>query len=346
MNMRMLLLLLSLATALARADETPADEAPSVAVSTRAVTQGELPRRLTAYGTATPATDAAETLSIQAAGQVERFEVLAGSAVKRGQPLLAFRLAPAAVAAYAQAVSALELARGQRQRTAQLLAQQLATRDQLAQADNALADAQSNLQALKQQHADRPRSILPAPYDGVVTAIQAVQGDQLAAGAPLLTLAREGGSSVDVGVEPAQRALLHVGAAVTLSPLDGGAALSGRVLRVADAVNPRSRLIDVLVAPDSTVTIGLAFKAEIEAGAWRGWLVPRDALIADGDRWRVFQVDHGKAVAVPVNIVGENDTTSAVTGPLVADRPLVVEGAPQLDDGMAVRPAAGDGSAQ
>ena len=332
--------------AVAAGSAAHADEPASVAVTTQAARQGTLPHIVTGYGTATPALDATTTLSIQAAGQVRHFEITPGTAVKRGQALLEFTLSPAAMAALTQARSALQLARDQQQHTAQLLAQQLATRDQLAQADKALADAQSTLQALHQQQADRAQTILKAPYDGVVTLIAATQGDLLAPGAPLLTIARSNGVVVDAGVEPAQREFIQPGASVTLSPLGAGQALQGKVTRVADAINPRSRLVDVEVSTAAPLMAGTAFKADIAAGAWRGWLIPRDAVIGNDDGWRVFQVDHGKAVAVAVTILGESATTTVVSGALVADRPLVIDGGTQLDDGMAVRTATDVGHAQ
>jgi len=83
----------------------------------------------------------------------------------------------------------------------------------------------------------------------------------------------------------------------------------------------------------------MGYRADITVGQWQGWLIPRDALVGDGHTWHVFQVAGGKAVNVPVTIVGESDTVSVVSGALDARRPLVVVGNAQLDDGMAVRAA-------
>jgi RND family efflux transporter MFP subunit len=257
--------------------------------------------------------------------------------VKRGQPLLDYALTPGAVAAYEQAQSALRLANDQRKQAADLFGQQLATREQLAQADKALADAQSNMSALHNQQADRPVATLKAPFDGVVTAVQVVQGESLSAGAALLTVSRAGGAVIDAGIEPSERDAVLPGSRVTLTPLTAGHPLQGTVRRVADAINPHSRLVDVEVVANTPVMTGVAFRADIDVGSWHGWLIPRDAVIGTGDRWHVFQVDHGKAVAVPVTIVGESGATTVVSGALVAGRPLVTDGSSQLEDGMAVR---------
>ena len=79
---------------------------------------------------------------------------------------------------------------------------------------------------------------------------------------------------------------------------------------------------------------------DIRIGEWSGWLVPRDAMVGDDDAWHVFQVADGKAVEVPVTVVGESDSVAVVTGALDAQRPLVVVGNTQLENGMAVRATA------
>jgi RND family efflux transporter MFP subunit len=321
-----------------------AEEAASVAVTTQPVVQGTLTHNVSGYGTAMPALDAATTLSIQAPGQVTHFLVNAGATVKRGQALLDYALTPAAVATYKQTQSALKLAHDEHNHIQQLLAQQLATRDQLAQADKSLDDAQSAIQALRQQQADAATTVLKAPFDGIVTAIQVVQGDTLSAGAALLTLSRSNGMVIGVGLEPAERDDLKPGARVTLTPMGAGHALHGTVRRVADAIDLRTRLIDVDVVADGVVMPGAAFRADIDVGTWHGWLIPRDALIGSGDSWHVFQVDHGKAVEVPVTIVGQSATTTAVSGALVAGRPLVIDGSTQLENGMDIRAANEAGS--
>ena len=327
-----------LALAACSGEEAADNDAVSAAVATVPLQQGSLPEVVTAYGTAEPAADAAQVLSVQAAGHVSRWEVTAGTPVKRGQRLLTFALAPSAVAVYQQAASALKLAQAQRTHTEQLLAQQLATRDQLEQADKALQDAQANLDALVQQQGRAATIDLTAPFDGTVASVVAAQGDVLQPGAPLLILQRSDGLVVTVGIERDAMERVQVGDKVELTPLDAATPLHGAVRRVARALNPHTHQLDVEVVPDGALVAGEGFRAAIVVGQWQGWLLPRDALQGDeGDRY-VFQVADKKAVRVPVHVLGESDTGSVVTGALDARRPLVTVGATQLDDGMAVRP--------
>lgn len=326
-----------LALAACSADETADNGAVSAAVVTVPLQQGSLPEVVAAYGTAEPAADAAQVVSVQAAGHVARWAVTAGAPVKRGQSLLTFALAPSSVAAYQQAVTALKLAQAQRTHTEQLLAQQLATRDQLEQADKALQDAQASLDALVQQQGRAATVELTAPFDGTVASVVAAQGDVLQPGAPLLTVQRGDGLVVTAGIEREAMGRVQVGDKVELAPLDAATPLHGTVRRVARALNPHTHQLDVEVVPDGALVAGEGFRAAIVVGQWQGWLLPRDAVQGDeGDRY-VFQVADKKAERVPVRVLGESDSVSVATGALDAKRPLVTVGATQLDDGMAVR---------
>lgn len=318
-----------------------ADDTPSVLVKTQQPQRGTLPDLITAYGTAMPAINGGMTLSVQAEGRVMRIAVTPGEAVHAGQPLLDFQLSAAASSTYEQAQSALKLARQEQGRTARLLAQQLGTRDQQAQADKAVGDAQATLSALEQENGGKPRQTLTAPFDGVVGAVPVTQGERVQPGVALVTLTRAGGLLVTVGVEPSQRRRLQLGQAVQLEPLDAGeAGLHGKLVRIDKALNPKTRLVDADVAPDkgsAELLQGQAFRARIEAGRSQGWLLPRDAVLDDAQGAYVFQVADGKAVRVNVKRIGSDDTNTAVDGPIDPARALVTLGNYQLTEGMAVR---------
>ncbi|WP_130617295.1 efflux RND transporter periplasmic adaptor subunit [Dyella amyloliquefaciens] len=322
--------------------EAPEETAVSAAVTTVPVHQGSLPELVVAYGTAGPSADAAHVMNVQAAGHVAKWDVTAGLPVKRGQPLLTFALAPSSVAAYQQALSAQKVAAEARAHTNELFAQQLATRDQKEQADKALQDAQSNLDALVQQQGRNPTMEVVAPFDGTVVSVDAAQGDLLQPGAPLLTIQRGDGLVVTVGMERDAMERVQSGAGVTLTPLDAAEPMHGTVRRVARALNPHTHQLDVEVVPDGALVNGESFRADITVGQWQGWLVPRDALQGDETDRYVFQVADGKAAQVPVKVLGESDSESVVSGAVDAHRPLVTIGATQLDDGMTVRTPAAD----
>lgn len=333
--------------------------APSVLVTTETPHQGSLPRTLTAYGTVQAAPGGgSQTLSVLRTGQVTEVLVAPGHAVHRGQKLLVISAGPAALAAYKQAVDAVKLATSTRTHTAQLLAQHLATKDQLAQADKAAADAQSTLNALNQGGGEggggSAEQTLTAPSDGVVSNVAVAPGARIAAGTPLLTLARSGRFVASVGIEPAQRDLVTAGQSARVESLYGGGAEQGSVLSVGAMLDPTTRLVPVLIDPpqkdpsagrqggsDAGLGIGLLpgapVRVVVQVGSMQGWIVPRDAVLTDAKGPYVFQVTGGKAVRVDVQIVGKSGNTTVITGALDLKHALVVSGNYQLQDGAAVR---------
>ncbi len=311
---------------------------PSVAVTTVNATRGSLPATVDAYGTVGAALDGAQTLSSAQPGQVLSLSATPGAAVKAGQTLVTFAVAPTARGAYLQAAAGLAAAQKQRANTAQLLAQQLATTDQLAQADKAVADARASLDALGAEGAGQAIRTFTAPFDGIVTAVPVAQGDRTTAGAPLITIARGNGLVVTVGVDPAQRGGVAVGQSASLRRLSGGPSLSGRVVRADSALNPRTRLVDIDIGfPAGQLLPGEAIQAAVQTGTVSGWVVPHAAVVTANGPARVFQTAGGKAKAVPVKILLTSDAGDVVEGAMSAAQPIIVDGAYQVSDGDAVR---------
>ena len=335
--MKYLLLAALLWPVLGIAQEKPA---PTVQVMTATPQQGSRPRTVTAYGVLQAAPGSSETLSLLRAGRVTRVLVAAGQRVQQGQTLLVVAADPAALTAYRQATAALALARGGRARTAQMLSQQLATRDQLAIADKAVSDAQTTLELLNRGGGGNAEQTLAAPFDGAVSALAVAPGARVAAQAPLVTIDRSSRLVAAIGIEPAQLSLVAPEQPTQLTPLEGGDAVSGRVLSIGAMLDPVLRLVPVLIdAPQTGPALlpGGGVQAVLEVGAFRGWLLPRDAVGTDAQGTHVFQIQDQKAVRVAVQVVGVVGDTTVATGPLDPKRPLVTAGQAQLQDGAAVR---------
>jgi RND family efflux transporter MFP subunit len=320
------------------ASQSPPTTTPSVLVTTQPLSRGALPDAVVAYGNTGPALNGSQTLSVAQPGQVKRLSTTPGAAVRAGQPLVTFVTAPASRNSYQQALVALSAAQKQHDATAQLMAQQLATHDQLLQADKALKDAEAVLAALRADGADQAEHTLSAPFDGVVTAVSVSQGDRTPAGAPLVTVAQANQLVVTVGVDPADQPRLRLGQPAMLERLTGGAGLNGSVVRVDSALNAKTRLVDVdLSFPTGALLPGEAMRASITVGQVTGWVVPHRAVVTASGPPRVFQAVSGKAKAVPVTISLSSSGGDVVQGQMDPARPLIVDGAYQVSDGDAVR---------
>ena len=312
--------------------------APSALVSVTAPVQGSLPQAVTAYGTVAPALTATQTFSEAQPGQIERLLVAPGAAVRHGQALAVFTASPGSRSSYSQAVDAVLAARKQRATTAQLLAQQLATQDQLVQADKALSDTQTALAALRAEGAGNAIHTLVAPFDGVVTAVAVAQGDRTQPGAIIMTVARAGGIVVTAGVDPSDRGKVSVGQPASLVRLSGGSALAGRVLRVSSALNAKTRLVDLDIGfPVGTLLPGEGMQVAIATGQVAGWIVPHRAVVTANGPAHVFQLAGTKARAVAVTVLLVTNAGDVVAGSLDPHRAVIVDGAYQVSDGDAVR---------
>jgi len=261
-----------------------------------------------------------------------------GQEVKKGAPLLEFKTGADAGLAYQQARQAVEFAKSEVTRNEQLVSQQLATQSQLAAAKKALADAKAALRAQEKIGAGHSSEKVTAPFDGVVVAIQAAQGDRLAAGAPVLQLARLGVQRVQLGIEPEEVGQLRPGLAVTVIPVFNAERKAlGRVEQVSGMINPQTQFVDVLVdVPGSGLLPGTRVRAEIELSRRAMWVVPRSAVLSDDEGAYIFQVREGKARRVNVRTDLEREGLVAVEGEFDTSAPVVSLGNYELSDGMAV----------
>jgi RND family efflux transporter MFP subunit len=344
MMARSLIFIAATGTVLAACSSSQPDQAPTptATVSVMRPQQGSLPLLVEGYGSSTPSANGQATLSVPQPGQVVALSVTAGAAVQAGQAIVTFALAPSARSTFIQAVDALKAAQSQRQTTAQLLTQQLATRDQLAQADKAVADARTALAALRDEGAGASTTILRAPFAGVVSTIPVAPGDRTQPGQALATVAKLGAMVVTVGIDPAQRGQVALGAPAWIYRLDGAApasAIQGKVARIDAMLNPRTRQIDVDIAyPAGTILNGEATRVAIRTGTASGWLVPHNAVVTTAEgKAQIFQISGGNAKAVPVTVRATTADKDVVSGAIVPNLPLIVDGAYQIEDGDAVQ---------
>lgn len=324
-------------------DDNAADDAQGVALVTTAMpVQQGFHDSVAAWGSAVADPHHARAISLGHGGQVIALTVSAGQTVRRGQPLLTVVPDPAARSAYQQAQGAATLAQGELRRTEQLAAQHLATASQVATARKTLADAQSALAAQQALGGGAAQETVAAPDDGVVTSLSVGLGDRFAANAPLLAFMPAHALIAELGVQPDEGTALRVGMPVSVQGVYGDAkAFTGKLVMVGRAIDPQTHLLpvqaEIPAAADARLVAGAALAASIQSDNYTAWAVPRAAVLHDEQGDYLFQLDHGKAHRVDVELRHPAGDTVGVLGKLDAKLPVIVQGAYEVDDGAAVR---------
>ncbi|MEP6967517.1 MAG: efflux RND transporter periplasmic adaptor subunit, partial [Pseudomonadota bacterium] len=225
------------------------------------------------------------------------------------------------------------------ERVQRLFDQHLAANDQLGAARKTLADARAALASLLAAGGGHGRQTLTAPFAGVVGTVPTAVGDHVAADAPILTVIGAGGLIAQLGVEPARAAKVAPGQAVVIaSAFDPARGAASRIAIVARQVDPATRLVTVSAPAAATgLPLGAAVQGTITVAGHPGLVVPRAAIVRDEAGAHVFVAKGGKARQTAVTLGLEQGEDIEVVRGVAAGEAVVVQGAYQLEDGMALR---------
>ena len=297
-------------------------------------------------------------LSFRVGGKLVRRAVDAGARVEQGQVLA--ELDPADQALQAQAAQAqlaaaeAELARskGDLDRYAKLVEQQLVSRSAYDAQRAAYEAAAGQARAARAQW-DVTRNqagytALRAPRTGVIASRQAEAGQVVAAGQTIFVMAADGGREVAIDLPEARIREFKVGDAARIELWSTpGRSLPGRIREIAPAADAQTRSFAARVAVDDAaqadVELGQSARVYLErTGAGAGSLrVPLSALQRGDDEAAaaVWVVREGKALRVPV-AAGEFGSASVpVSGDgLQAGDWVVAAGGHLLREGEPVAP--------
>ena len=314
---------------------------PSALIKIAKVVHKQFIDTTTVYGTIK--TDPAHTHTVSAPRElnIESVAVRPGQSVKTGDALIVIQNSLNGETLYQQAKTAVQFAQKDLERNLNLFKDQLATRDQVAQAEKALLDAKSQLAQFGQSGAGQKSEILKAQFDGVVSDITAKPGDFLQAGAPILTIGEQGNRVVMLGLDPVTAKKVKMGAHVLLySPADPETKYESTVQSVAGTIDPTTRLVNAFIILNKQTTdnlfIGNVLKAEVDLSSSEADTIPRSALMEDEEGTYVYTVDKDVAHKTPVKILKENNEEAALAD-LPAGTSVVISGNSSLDDGVHVR---------
>lgn len=325
----------------------PAAAEPSVLVTLAPLEKGSLPHLVIGYGTVGPATSGRQMVMAPVSAVVGTLYVRLGQQVPKGAPLLRLDPSPTTAASYAQARSALSVARHLVQSTRKLMVLHLATRQELANAQKSESDARAALAAMNAVGAGGVRTVR-APFSAIVTTLTARPGQIVSAGTPLLDLAAPGHLVLTVGVVPAQAGEVNADDPAKVTLVGGTRPVAGRVLLRGAVAESDTGLVPVEISlPPNSLLPGEMAEAAISTRRIEGYVVPHEALLVDdkGNPY-VVQASNGIAHKVPVRVLGVNGARDVITGALDQHAWLVLTGNYQLDNGMRIRladPAKGGG---
>jgi membrane fusion protein (multidrug efflux system) len=286
---------------------------------------------LGAIGTVVPRPGHVAVLSAPAPTRITRVLASPGQPVRRGESLVEFDQAVFQAAARSAEV-ALGAAERNYERAQRLVDAGVAPRKDLYQAEADLARARADAVAARR---NVELSVLHAPIEGVVTRMSAVLGASADANQPLVEVADPAILDIVLSVTPAEAAHIHPDAKLELRAGEretGDSLGPGTVVHVGSAVDSATRTVPVrarATKPVRMLRIGETVWARIELGVHPdAVVVPLDALVPEGDRFKVFVVDHeGVAHSRPVVVGARSDSLAQISSGLKPGERVVAAGA-------------------
>jgi membrane fusion protein (multidrug efflux system) len=311
--------------------DAEAEAQPTVSAQVVEVTTQPFAEELGAIGTVVPRPGHVAVLSAPAPTRISRVLASPGQPVRRGESLVEFDQAVFQAAARS-AEAALGAAERNYERAQRLVDAGVAPRKDLYQAEADLARARADAVAARR---NVELSVLHSPIDGVVTRMSAVLGASADANQPLVEVADPATLDIVLSVTPAEAARIHPEAKLELraGERESGDSLGpGTVMHVGSAVDSATRTVPVRVRatkPARMLRIGETVWARIELGVHPGAVVvPMDALVPEGDRFKVFVVDHeGVAHSRPVVVGARSDSLAQISSGLKPGERVVAAGA-------------------
>jgi membrane fusion protein, multidrug efflux system len=236
-----------------------------------------------------------------------------------------------------------------------MVTQGIAPRRDLEAASAELAKAKSEVAAARRT---AELATLRAPISGVVTRMGATIGASVDASQTLVEIADPSEVDIVLSLPPTDAARVHQGAKVMLH---GGAGADGEVLGEA-TVTDISGIVDSASHSVALRARGGKLNRELRIGETlfgevvlatraKAIVIPAQALVPEGDGYKVFVVDSsGTAHAREVSVGGRTSGTAEITKGLEAGERVVTYGAYGVtDSAKIVRPgqkAAPDDSAK
>jgi RND family efflux transporter MFP subunit len=286
-------------------------------------------------------------------GKIIERRVDVGSRVERGQVLARLdaqdlRLAVDALAAELDSArTSLKLAQLDYERYDDLRAKRVASQADYDRAQTAVQAAQERVEAAAAQLAQARNQVkyadLVADYAGVITALEAEAGQVVAAGQPVLRLARLDEREIVISVPEQHIERVHSAPAIEVSLwADPDKRYRGKVREIAPSTDPATRTFLVKIAvldADEALRLGMSAEVTIRQPAASALMLPLSALHTKTDRPNVWLVDTATATVnpTPVETGGLYDNQVIIKAGVKPGDVVVTAGANLLIPGQRVR---------
>jgi membrane fusion protein, multidrug efflux system len=289
-------------------------------------------------------------LGFRVGGKLIARKVEVGTLVKRGQVLmqldpLDLQLAQSqAKAAVSATESSLALAKADLDRYRELRQKNFVSQALLdakeAAYKSAMASHEQANAGLKVQANQSSYSTLYAEADGVITAVQAEVGQVVAAGTPVVKLARTAEKEVRVSIPEDQiEVLRHVTDLAVKTWANSNVAISGRLRELSPIADPATRTYTAKISlprAGPEIRLGMTATVQFAAPALPGIHLPMTALLNSKEGTAVWVVESGVVKLVPVQVASATGTEVLIAQGLSAGQSVVTAGVNQLRPGQKV----------
>lgn len=323
---------------------------PAVPVKAALVVKRTVSDQISLIGTTEPIRES--VVASEVSGLVETFYVKAGDFITRGTPLAVLGSTGArlrlkgAMAARAGIRASLVLAEKELQRIGNLKSTNSVAERQYDEAfynhsaleNNFLMNAAD----IEQLEYEISRKSVQAPFTGFVAEEHTQVGEWVKTGGPIVTLVDM--SRILITVDVPEKYMVGIKGKsrvrVVINSL-GKTPRSATVSTILPMGESNARTFPVHIEfanSDFNIKSGMAAAVTFSLGKKRTVkLLPKDAIVTSGNQRMVYAINEGKAVPVPVKVIGYYDSDAAIEGDLEPDAQVVVRGNERLRPGQAVK---------
>ena len=291
-------------------------------------------------------------LAGELAGLVTELMAREGDRVTRGQPLVVLRTTAlelsrqAAEARRQEAEARRKLAETSLARLRGLVERNAISRQQLDEARYELEAWQGRIETLRAEIAsiefDIARSTIRAPFNGVVVARYTETGQWSDVGARLLEVLSTDVQEIHVDVPEKYFSELETGAEASVR-FDSvpGRDYPARIRAVIPRADPAARTFPVklrLTEAHAEIGAGMSARVAFQLGDYGpGTLVPKDALVRQGNNTVVFLLDQDRASPAPVTAGAAMGVWVVVNGAVSPGDKVITRGNERLFPGQPVQ---------